>query len=324
MKALLGALVGDAAGATLEFYHGIDGSEIITHEIATNAMHMPGGGAHHVGPGQITDDGELTLACMHALSGQVPAYGYPEREVMHAYAEWYRSYPFDIGRTCSLAFDVIADTFEEDLPIGNVLPVIQHMNRHSQANGALMRATAIAEWCAADPSVPAERAAMYAREDATYSHPHPICQDTNAVYVFALVLLLRGVPPSDALYMITAYLEQAAIHPAVCEWFYADQIDELDATHLAGHVRIAFTMAFYFLRRPFLSYEDAIRMVLMKGGDTDTNACIVGGLVACYQPIPDWMLEPVLTYDSTMVDARQRRPAIYCPRLAFDKRNHDY
>jgi ADP-ribosylglycohydrolase len=59
---MLGALVGDAAGATLEFCH-----REVTEEMALKAMTMPGGGSIRVGPGQITDDGELTLTLWQAL-----------------------------------------------------------------------------------------------------------------------------------------------------------------------------------------------------------------------------------------------------------------
>jgi hypothetical protein len=40
-----------------------------------------------------------------------------------------------------------------------------------------------------------------------------------------------------------------------------------------GWVRIALTQAFSYLILNF-SYEDAIKDILMKGGDTDTNCCI--------------------------------------------------
>lgn len=60
---LLGALVGDAAGATLEFFE-----DDITPDDVDRAMSMPGGGDLQVAPGQITDDGELTLCLAKALA----------------------------------------------------------------------------------------------------------------------------------------------------------------------------------------------------------------------------------------------------------------
>lgn len=72
MNSILGACVGDAAGATLEFYHGP-----ISEEVALKSMRMPGGGSLGVGPGQITDDGELTITLWQALKSNNPADGFP-------------------------------------------------------------------------------------------------------------------------------------------------------------------------------------------------------------------------------------------------------
>jgi ADP-ribosyl-[dinitrogen reductase] hydrolase len=43
-------------------------------------------------------------------------------------------------------------------------------------------------------------------------------------------------------------------------------------------LKIAFIWAFYYLRKG-ATYQDAIRDMLLQGGDTDTNAAIVGGLI---------------------------------------------
>ena len=58
---------------------------------------MPGGGAHNVGPGQITDDGELTMSLLHGLvsgKGKLNC-----NEIVRFYAQWIKSKPFDIGAT---------------------------------------------------------------------------------------------------------------------------------------------------------------------------------------------------------------------------------
>lgn len=64
----------------------------------------------------------------------------------------------------------------------------------------------------------------------------------------------------------------------------------------AGYVRIAFTHAFHHLRMES-SYTVALRQVLSGGGDTDTNACIVGGLVGAHcgvHEVPPTMAQAVL------------------------------
>ena len=45
-----------------------------------------------------------------------------------------------------------------------------------------------------------------------------------------------------------------------------------------GWIKIAFSYAFFYLFNNY-SYEDAIKDILKRGGDTDTNAAIVGGLL---------------------------------------------
>ena len=50
------------------------------------------------------------------------------------------------------------------------------------------------------------------------------------------------------------------------------------STTSVGFVKWGFVLAFYCLARDLL-YEEAISIVLALGGDTDTNCCIVGGLI---------------------------------------------
>jgi ADP-ribosyl-[dinitrogen reductase] hydrolase len=45
-----------------------------------------------------------------------------------------------------------------------------------------------------------------------------------------------------------------------------------------GHLKIAFVWGFYYLKNGY-SYSDALKDILLRGGDTDTNAAIVGGLL---------------------------------------------
>ena len=116
-------------------------------------------------------------------------------------------------------------------------------------------------------------------------------------------------------------------HPTVRAWFdealAAPSLDAFDCVTNMGHVRHAFTLSMYFLRRG-TPYERAIFETLKKGGDTDTNAKIVGSLLgALHGPagIPRYMWEPVMSYDPREVDAKSLlgsvRPGQYRPHDAF-------
>jgi ADP-ribosylglycohydrolase len=288
MRAILGALVGDAAGATLEFFRGN-----LTEEKVREAMRMPGGGCMGVGPGQITDDGELTLALWSALSETENR----RDAIIHAYSDWFNSRPFDIGQTCANAFAAAYTAVHNgytDETIKLMYERIEVENVESQANGALMRATAI-------PTIAQTigEARTLSDMDCVLSHPNQVCCDCNRLYVSAIWWILHGKTPQETLELLTHEYESLCVTDEVKQWFAVDSlnIEGLECRRNIGHVRYGFTLAMYFLRNPDISYEDAIFQTLCKGGDTDTNAAIVGGLVGSYQPIPPYMADPVLTFD---------------------------
>lgn len=324
IRSMLGALVGDAAGATLEFYHGE-----ITEEIAEKAMKMPGGGSLRVGVGQITDDGELTLTVWQSLMNSklsnelleslqlefLSEEDHLKLVLMKGYTDWYESCPFDIGRTCSLAFESYCDFFiyPRRSALEDCKNNVYMYNKSSEANGALMRATAIATW-AIQNSKDVMLGVQYAMLDAMLSHPNIVCQETNAIYVFAIIYLLRGKTPEEVLTLTNDFVRHTIISEKVKEWYFTESIDisKMRATEQIGHVRWGFVLAFHFLRNSLISYEEAIKITLMKGGDTDTNAAIVGGMVGAYQVIPDYMLHPVLKFDCTSEYGKHhKRPGIY-------------
>ena len=63
--AVLGAFVGDASGAPLEFLEQSDMKHLIE-----AALSFGGGGRLKVGPGQVTDDSEMAMCLLHALGSR--------------------------------------------------------------------------------------------------------------------------------------------------------------------------------------------------------------------------------------------------------------
>ena len=63
LGSVIGAFTGDAIGAFLEF-----STMKIDEDSVNAALMLPGGGAHKVAPGQITDDSELAISLAHALN----------------------------------------------------------------------------------------------------------------------------------------------------------------------------------------------------------------------------------------------------------------
>ena len=258
---------------------------------------MPGGGVHRLQPGQITDDTELALALAHALlEGATPVTdgaalgGLPASCVARWYGKWMSSAPFDVGNTCAASMGQAVDMTEAndstDAPAKACIAAAQRFSTNSKANGALMRCTPIpiVYHACSDAQI-----AAVASADALLSHPNPTCQLANAVYCIAIAHLIRAPQhPEAALDSVNRYLASLpSDHAGLSEvqgWLtQATRAARGDAAlegcaSMMGFVKHGFTYAFYHLVKGS-GYEEAIRHTLAAGGDTDTNAAIVGGLV---------------------------------------------
>ncbi|MCP5424552.1 MAG: ADP-ribosylglycohydrolase family protein [Gammaproteobacteria bacterium] len=300
---LLGACVGDAAGATLEFL----GHQPTPDEV-DKAVRMPGGGVLRVAPGQITDDGELTLCLARALSASRQ---FDSEAIARQYAEWVRSKPFDIGFTTRRSLGCFHEdygSFQED---GYFRSVCEQQGyaaamresaakycMGSKANGALMRIAPLGVW---GYRRDIDELADYARQDSSLSHPEESCWQASACYVIAIASLIdRPGDRSRAFERAEQWAERQA-NTEVRGWLNnARQQVEAPYVPQIGFVRIAFAHAFRHLLLGS-DYVSALKETLAGGGDTDTNACIVGGLIgaACgVSQIPDEMLQPVLSCDT--------------------------
>ncbi len=306
---LLGALVGDAAGATLEFIgHQPSQSEV------RYAMTMPGGGVWRVAPGQITDDGELALCLARALAQMDKTFdAFQIEKIAQHYAKWVESNPFDIGNTtqrslgCFLwpKWQAICET--EGYAVGMTDAAAQRC-MESKANGSLMRAAPLGIWGA---YLSDEQLARCAIADSRLSHPNPSCADAVACYVIAIANLLRHPGNRELAFARASRWADANANQEVRGWLQ-DAVNQLDVPYqpLDGFIRIAFTHAFRHLLRG-TAYQDALAETLAGGGDTDTNACIVGGLIgaACGAgSIPEKMKEAVIACDTRK---GQFRPAFF-------------
>jgi ADP-ribosylglycohydrolase len=221
-----------------------------------------------------------------------------------------------MGQTCAVAFEL----FSDGIPLSDALYQINSLSASSEANGAMMRATPIAAWWAnhalSSPERTAKQAAKEAELDASLSHPSLAARHANAVYVYALTHLLLGTPPSEVIKLIEAY----EVCPTVRQWIKESEKDwaDLPSSQIAiGHVRHAFVRTLWFLRHSEIEYREAIWWTLMSGGDTDTNAAIVGGAVACYHPIPSEIKERVHAFDASKEGRWPMRPKEYVPQFAL-------
>ena len=265
---LLGALVGDAAGATLEFLgRKPDAAEV------DRALEMVGGGPLRTAPGQITDDGELTLCLARALSGTTT---FSIEKVALEYLAWLRSDPFDIGNATrnglSGGLAAAPGTVHEGMRRAAAA-----QNADSKANGALMRAAPLGAW---GWRLSEEDLVAAAMADAGLTHPNPTCKHASA-------RLLSRDPAPRAEPRATG----TGRSPPAKAWAGRLGAEEIvEWLGLAGeNVDVGYgpQIGFVQIRLRARVSPPAARTrrtptrcarPLLGGGDTDTNACIVGGL----------------------------------------------
>ncbi|MDJ0844505.1 ADP-ribosylglycohydrolase family protein [Crocosphaera sp.] len=285
---LLGACVGDAAGAVLEFMGGNPNLSQVN-----RAMTMPGGGMMGVASGQITDDGELTLCLAQALANSST---FPLEAIAQNYNRWINSDPFDVGLTTisSLGCPKTEQELKKKGYAGVMRAAAQNNCLSSKANGSLMRITPLGIW---GYKFDDEQLGTFAQLDSQLSHPNKSCLQAVACYVIAIASLMRNLGDREQAFARAKQWANANANREVKGWLKDAQNNVNVPYHPhIGFIKIAFTHAFRHLWLG-TNYVDAIAETLLGGGDTDTNACIVGGLIgAVYgaEGIPAMMQQPVL------------------------------
>lgn len=291
LGSLLGACVGDAAGATLEFI----GRKPTKQEVQ-NAMTMPGGGVWRVAPGQITDDSELGICLARSLSDSKQ---FDIEAIAQSYADWVRSNPFDIGTTTRHSLGCFQDfrwkrVGEQQGYTVAMTDAASQLCLGSKSNGSLMRSSSLGIWGRVfnDNDI-----ATFAQKDSSLSHPNSSCWQAVACYSIAIARLMNKHGDRAGAFKKAKSWAESKANNEVRQWLKDAENNVNVAYHpLAGFVKIGFTHAFRHLLLGS-NYVDAIRETLEGGGDTDTNACIVGGLVGAAggaSSIPDMMKLPVL------------------------------
>tara|TARA_R110002073_G_scaffold208011_4_gene368415 strand:- start:21504 stop:22508 length:1005 start_codon:yes stop_codon:yes gene_type:complete len=297
---LLGAFIGDAAGGVLEF-----GRQAPTTDEIEDALRFPGGGMHALAPGQITDDGELTICLARGLQETACSNEPTLEAVAREYYHWVTSRPFDIGNTTDMAMGACSENHKAQGQCAQVMrAAAADRCMTSKANGSLMRATPLAIW---GHALPVGVLAEWARADSRLSHPNVACTDSVAAYVIAIAHLLNHPGDSSGAIATAKTWTDAHASEEVQSWLALALAGQPTAcTPQDGFAKIAFTHAFHHLHIGS-NYSEAIRQTLAGGGDTDTNACIVGGLIGALhgaEAIPQAWRDAVLSCDTKKGQSR--------------------
>jgi ADP-ribosyl-[dinitrogen reductase] hydrolase len=221
--------------------------------------------------------------------------GFERDTVLEAYRGWLRSSPFDVGDTI-------------------VAALRDHASPASQANGSLMRASPLGVYAHA---LAPRRSAELARQDATLTHPNPVCADATAAFVVAVAHAVRAGDGATAAWRAAvAWAEEADAARPVREALAAARSEApvCDQGSI-GWVRIALQNAFYeLLHTP--DVEAGVVATVRRGGDADTNAAIAGALLGAVHgadAVPSQWRSQVLSCRPLAPHAEQPRPTSYWP-----------
>ncbi len=255
-----GALIGDAVGVPYEFGPAVPWDTVV----------FGRAGAHGRPPGTWSDDGAMLLALLDSLL----TVGFDPGDQGARYLAWSDdgAYTpdgegrFDIGNATAAALGRIrAGTAAEDAG-GDATTL---------GNGSLMRTLPIALVGAGlEPSILIERASRA----SAVTHASLAARTTSALYVLIATELLRGVADRGAAFSASLRTLRSAdgTDPETL-----DQITSWPTRAGRGHVIDSFWSAWDAFAGA-TSYRETIARAIAYGNDTDTTACIAGGLAGIY------------------------------------------
>jgi len=331
INCLYGGLCGDALGGRYEF----DQQNLMKNwdlkKFASEAnWEILGGGVHHLAPGQITDDSEMAMALASAI---LKSKKVERSSIAQAYHNWYLSDPFDIGKSTqnavrhSNANQMIqaAKQFDQSC--------LQKYHDHNLSNGFLMRIAPLGVVCAGlinsqtkNNSALVDQVIHLVAEDTSLTHPSLPALTYATTFVLLLGFAIidgkidRGV--SVALKHLKSHgdcfqILQAGLNIAKGRLAH-------DPKKQMGDVRIAFQLAIRkasLVQSGQMSFEEAIVSTAKLGGDTDTNACIVGYLCGAVAgaTIPARWIQTVVSAVDQPDNTQPRRAQAHQPNLLIKK-----
>jgi ADP-ribosyl-[dinitrogen reductase] hydrolase len=284
---LLGQLAGDALGGLVEFQNPSD----IARRYPNGVRLLADGGTWNTLAGQPTDDSEMALTLARSI---VAGGAYGAESAAHAYGWWHDSKPFDIGNATSAACSAAARAMRSGESPAAAARASALAD--TQANGALMRSSPLGLFaCSADPGV----AGALAAEDASLTHPHPVCRHANRIYVEALAHAIQsGAGPGQIYHYAVETARTGGAPESVLDAILSAATNPpADFTRQMGWALLALQNAFWQLLHAE-TMEQGIVNTIMSGGDTDTNAAIAGALLGAVhgrQGVPTQWLDRILT-----------------------------
>ncbi len=283
--ALYGAVVGDALGVPYEF--------LSREEMKRNpATGMTGYGTYNQQPGTWSDDSSLLLCTTESLSR-----GFDVDDMARLFLRWYENAymtphgeVFDIGNATAMALRRISS--------GVPVEEAGCIDEGSNGNGSLMRILPVA---LKYRDLPAAQLLDYAARVSAITHAHPRSQLACGIYCLLISEILRGHGLVESLERVRESLpDLLQTSPMEAESTHFERLFQPDfslsgedAIQSSGYVLHTLEAAIWCVHRSG-SYEEAVLRAVNLGLDTDTTACVTGGLAGAlygFSAIPEeWLM----------------------------------
>lgn len=263
---LIGLLVGDALGVPYEFHE----RSAIPSPAEIEFTPPPGFRRSHrgVAPGTWSDDGAHALILLASLlqCGKVDLDDLGSRMI-----DWYNSgYKavdgdvFDVGIQTAQAINRLARGVPPD-ECGS-------LDEHANGNGSLMRVLPLALWHKGS----IEELVAGAHRQSLITHGHPRSQVCCALYCLWARYTLEGSidPWREAVCSLRAIYAEDSQEREELEWSIRPD-DPPDGAG-SGYVVDCLRSARWALQAG--EYEQVVKAAISLGNDTDTTACVAGGI----------------------------------------------
>lgn len=260
---LVGAAVGDALGAPVEF---LTSNEINKqYGIYTE---MTGGGFFNWRPGQTTDDTDMSMAILNSI---VENGRYMPEDIARRFVAWMEAGPPDIGGMTRVGLSAIASGADFKDSGRSILP------RFGTApNGSIMRTASVGLIFRGQP----ERMFEASDEISAMTHAHPDCLLACRMASSFISDLASGKNKAEARDLLMNRFKDSEkamsmVYDAMRGEFFRDMYRG------GGYAFETFNIAFHtFMYED--NFEDTLVRAISFGGDTDTQATVAGAFAGAH------------------------------------------
>ncbi len=270
--AVFGAVIADALGVPVEFS---SRNERVTDPV----KEMRAYGTYSQPFGTWSDDSSLLLCLVETIAEGYTLKGLAEKFVKYMFDAYMTPFDsvFDIGNATAKAIRNIKSGISPEKCGGTDIS--------DNGNGSLMRILPLAFYI---KDMPVDEQIRIIEEISSVTHGHPVSVLGCIIYIYVAINLFNGMDKNQAYISAIDFVKNNTAYKYENYFCTYDRVlsgdiaslkeDEIKST---GYVVDTLEASLWgFLNEK--SYADCVFRVINLGGDTDTIACVAGGLAGIY------------------------------------------